>query len=81
MMMGELGKKRTEQGEGQTIKEQKIKRAAKERGNWNKELQKKKCDNDLESPLDHSAQPLQINSEDNVYLDQRELSVAPVPPH
>lgn len=50
------------------------------RGNWNKELQKKKCDNDLDSPSDYSPQPLQSNSKDSEYLGQRELCVASVLP-
>lgn len=35
------------------------------RGNWNKEIQKNKHDNDLDSPSDYSTQPLQSNSEDS----------------
>lgn len=45
-------------------------RQKRKRANWNKELQKKKCDNELMSPLDYSVQSLQSNSEDSEYVSQ-----------
>lgn len=79
MAKGELGKKHTEKGEGQTIKEREINKAGSKKGKWNKELQKRNVTM-IKSPLDDSRQSLQSSSEDSEHLGQSELCTAPVLP-